>query len=450
MSYYFIIFSAILLFIFIYIGYKSSRGISTNDSYFLADRKLGVISVSIALLATQLGAGVILGTSDFAYKYGIYGIFYSLGISLGLIAVAIFGAKQLREKNISTIAELFEKEYGSKFLRKIASAISIISLYGILISTIVGTRKLLIAFGIENEFVVYIFWTILILYTVLGGLKAIVYTDIVQIIFIFLTFAIIMGYYILNKYEYIQFSLDNLFHSIVNKDKALFAPYIIVPFLFVFIEQDMAQKFFSAKNSKTAYISAFIAGVLLLGFSFLPLIFGIAARSIENIPIGSSEMIFFFISTSNSFITSIAALAVLCAIISTGDSLLCAISSNLTLDFKKNSLSDNLLKTRVITILLGFLGIVIANYFDNIIETMLLSYQIMVCTLFFPIVLSYFNFKKSTFFAYSSICLGIIGFFIHPKIGTDFYFNLSKELFCIFLSILAFPLSAIFNRLKTC
>ena len=186
MSYYFIIFSAILLFIFIYIGYKSSKGISTNDSYFLADRKLGVISVSIALLATQLGAGVILGTSDFAYKYGIYGIFYSLGISLGLIAVAIFGAKQLREKNISTIAELFEKEYGSKFLRKIASAISIISLYGILISLIVGTRKLLIAFGIENEFVVYIFWTILILYTVLGGLKAIVYTDIVQIIFIFL------------------------------------------------------------------------------------------------------------------------------------------------------------------------------------------------------------------------------------------------------------------------
>ena len=448
MSYYFITFSAILLFIFVYIGYKSSKGINTNDNYFLADRSLGVISVSMSLLATQLGAAVILGTSDSSYKYGIYGIFYSLGLSLGLVAIAIFGAKQLREKNISTIAELFEKEYKSKFLRKLASVISIISLYGILISLIVGTRKLLVAFGIENEFIVYIFWTVLILYTVLGGLKAVVYTDVVQIIFVFITFAIITAYYIFNKYEYIQFSLDNLFNSISNKDKSLLTPYIIVPFLYVFIEQDMAQRFFSAKNSKTAYISAFIAGLLLLGFSFLPLIFGIAARSIENIPVGSSEMIFFFISTSNSFITSIAALAVLCAIISTGDSLLCAISSNLTLDFKKNSLSDNLLKTRIITILLGFFGIVIAKYFDNIIETMLLSYEIMVCTLFFPIVFSYFNFKKSTAFAYISICLGIIGFFIHPKIVANLYLSISKELFCIFLSFLSFPLASIYNRLK--
>ena len=449
MSYYFITFSAILLFIFVYIGYKSSKGINTNDNYFLAGRSLGVISVSMSLLATQLGGAVILGTADSSYKYGIYGIFYSLGLSLGLVIIAIFGAKQLREKNISTIAELFEKEYKSKFLRKLASVISIISLYGILISLIVGTRKLLFAFVIENEVIVYIFWTVLILYTVLGGLKAVVYTDVVQIIFVFITFAIITAYYIFNKYEYIQFSLDNIFNSISNKDKSFLTPYIIVPFLYVFIEQDMAQRFFSAKNSKTAYISAFIAGLLLLGFSFLPLIFGIAARSIENIPVGSSEMIFFFITTSNSFITSIASLAVLCAIISTGDSLLCAISSNLTLDFKKNSLSDNLFKTRIITILFGFLGIVIANYFDNIIETMLLSYEIMVCTLFFPIVFSYFNFKKNTAFAYISICLGIIGFFIHPKLVGNLYLSISKELFCIFLSFLSFPLASIYNRLKT-
>lgn len=449
MIYYFIIFSAVLLFISMYIGYKSSKEIEVNDNYFLAGRNLGVVSVSMSLLATQLGAGVILGISNFSYKYGIYGIFYSLGISLGLVAIAIFGAKQLREKNISTIAELFEKEYKSKFLRKLASIVSIISLYGILISLIVGTRKILVAFGIENMCILYAFWTILIVYTVWGGLKAVVYIDIFQIMFIFITFLIITTYYIFNKYDYIQFSLDNLFHSVTNIDKPLLMPYITVPFLYVFIEQDMAQRFFSAKNSRTAYISAFIAGLLLLLFSFLPLIFGIAARSIENIPDGSSEIIFFFISTSNGFIMSIAALAILCAIISTGDSLLCAISSNLALDFKTKSFSNNLLKTRIITISLGFLGIVIANYFDNIIETMLLSYEVMVCTLFFPIVSSYLSFKKSTAFAYISICLGLVGFFIHPKIVDNLYLSISKEIFCISLSFLSFFLASIYNKIKT-
>ena len=336
MIYYFTFLAIVLLATFVYIGYRVSKGVNSSDSYFLAGRKLGVASICMSLLATQIGAGVILGTSDSSYKYGIYGIFYSLGLSLGLIAISIFGAKQLREKNISTIAELFEKEYKSKFLRKITSIISIISLYGILISLIIGTRQLLIAFGIENELILYAFWIVLILYTVLGGLKAVVYTDVVQIIFIFVTFILITGYYFFYKFDYIQFSLNNLFNSISNKDKSLLAPYLIVPFLYVFIEQDMAQRFFSAKNSKVAYVSAFLAGILLLGFSFIPLIFGIAARSIQNIPSGSNEMVYFFITTSNSFIISIASLAVLCAIISTGDSLLCAITSNISLDFKKD------------------------------------------------------------------------------------------------------------------
>ncbi len=446
MIYYFTFFSIILLITFIGIGYHVSKGVNSGDNYFLADRKLGIASICMSLLATQIGAGVILGTSDFSYKYGIYGIFYSLGLSLGLIAISIFGAKQLREKNISTVAELFEKEYKSKFLRKVTSIISIISLYGILISLIVGTRQLLIAFGIENELILYAFWIVLILYTVLGGLKAVVYTDVVQIIFIFIVFILITAYYFFYKYEYIQFSVDNLFNCIVNKEKTLLAPYLIVPFLYVFIEQDMAQRFFSAKNSKTAYISAFLAGILLLIFAFIPLIFGIAARSIKNIPAGSNEMIYFFINTSNSFIVSIVVLAVLCAIISTGDSLLCAITSNISLDFKKKNSSINLLHTRIITIFLGFSAIIIANFCNNIIEVMLISYQIMVCTLFFPIVVSYFNFKKSKFLAYISVFLGLIGFLIHTNLNGVMYVNISRELFCIFLSFFSFPLLYIYKR----
>ena len=448
MIYYFIFFSIVLLATFAGIGYYVSKSVNSDDSYFLADRKLGIASVCMSLLATQIGGGAILGVSNFSYKYGIYGIFYSLGLSLGLIAVSIFGAKQLREKNISTIAELFEKEYKSKFLRKIASIISIISLYGILISLIIGTRKMLVAFGIENELILYAFWIILILYTVLGGLKAVVYTDVVQIIFIFAAFILITGYYFFYKHDYIQFSIDNLFNSIVNRDKASLTPYLIVPFLYVFIEQDMAQRFFSAKNSKTAYISAFLAGILLLIFSFIPVIFGIAARKIANIPVGSNEMIYFFITTSNNFIISITTLAILCAIISTGDSLLCAITSNISLDFKKKNSSINLLHTRITTGLLGFFAIIIANFYDNIIEMMLVSYEIMVCTLFFPIVISYFNFKKSTLLAYISIFLGVVGFVIHPKLSGVMYISISKELFCIFLSFFSLPLLYIYKKFR--
>ena len=443
MSCYFTIFAVILSSIFLIIGYRSTKNIKNNDAYFLADRKLGVFAICMSLLATQLGGGVVLGTSELSYKYGIYGIFYTLGLSLGLIGITFFGARQLREKNIGTVAELFEKEYNSVFLRKVASAISIFSLYGILVSMIIGTRKLLVSFGIENEVILYAFWIVLIIYTVLGGMKAVVYTDVVQIIVIFLIFTVVVIYYLLKDFNYIQFAFENLLNT-QNTNNVSFTPYILIPFLYVFIEQDMAQRFFSAKNTKVAYTSALLAGLLLLLFSFIPLVFGIAARKLGDVPDGGSAMTFFFIQTSNNFITSIAALAILCAIISTGDSLLCAISSNLMLDYFKKE--DSLTYTRVFTVILGITAIIIANYFNDIVKVMLVGYEIMVCTLFLPIVACYFNFRKKAVFAYSSILLGLIGFLLHAKITAFFNCNITRELFCILLSLLAFPFSEIFER----
>ena len=258
-----------ILVVFLFVGCRHSRGIDNHEDYFLANRNLSLTSVSMSLLATQTGCGVIIGTAEFAYKYGIYGTFYSIGLSLGLFAVSIFSAKKLREKKISTIAELFEKEYESKFLRKFTSFLSVLSLYGIFISLAVGTRKLLIAFCIENEYILYIFWGVVILHTALGGLRVIVYTDIIQMIFVFFAFILVLIYYIFYKFEYIQFSLDNLSYSIVNRERSFLYPYVIAPFLYVFIEQDMAQRLFSAKNPRIAYISAFIAGLALFVFSSL-------------------------------------------------------------------------------------------------------------------------------------------------------------------------------------
>ena len=227
-----------------------------------------------------------------------------------------------------------------------------------------------------------------------------------------------------------------------------FSQYILIPFLFIFIEQDMAQNFFAAKNTKVAYTSALIAGFLLLIFSFIPVVFGIAARSIGSMPDGANEMMFFFAHTSNSLITSIVSIAILAAIIATGDSLLNAINTNLALDFRAKS-ANNLIYSRIITTILGVVGIAIAHYFTDIISILLISYEIMICTLFFPIVATYFRFRGSTAFAYISIILGLTGFLLHENLSIFLDINVTRELFCILLSFLAFPLSKIYVKLRT-
>ena len=377
-------FSTILFILFfftvIYFLYKLLRN---NNYSFIVNNNFSAISSTGSLLATQIGPGIILGTPDYGYKYGVYGIFYPLGLSFGLISVAIFGAKQLRNKNIHTIAELFEKDYKSQFLRKFTSLISSCSLYGILVSLIVATKKFFISLGIDNNLVLYVLWGILILYVILGSLKHIVYMDIIQIVLIFCIFLYIGFYYFIYKTDYIRFTYKNIFNCIADKEEVSFFSYALIPFLYTFIEQDVAQRIFSAKSAKTAYLSTLYAGFILLLFSLLPLIFGISARRINNFTQHRSLMIDFFAATSNSFIFCILSVSILCAIISTGYSLLYAISTNLRLDFRSNAIvSHNLSVIRVIIGLLGIVALLIANYFTSIITLILVSYQLMICTLF--------------------------------------------------------------------
>ena len=111
--------------VYLMIGLFVSRGIKTKEDYFLAGRKLGLLPLTFTLIATQVGGGMMLGTAAESYKLGYFGIFYTLGISLGFLILGLGLASKLRSFNVSTTAELFETKYRSVFLRKVASLLSV-------------------------------------------------------------------------------------------------------------------------------------------------------------------------------------------------------------------------------------------------------------------------------------------------------------------------------------
>ena len=65
-----------------------------------------------------------------------------------------------------------------------------LSLFFILVSQGIAAKKFFITLGLENPFFFIIFWSVLILYTVMGGFKAVVYTDVLQAGFILVVIAI--------------------------------------------------------------------------------------------------------------------------------------------------------------------------------------------------------------------------------------------------------------------
>lgn len=388
----------------------ASRGVSTKEGYLLGNRQFSVGSTTLTLIATQLGAGMLFGTALESYEKGFMGIAYVLGMAIGLIILGLGVGGKLRSLNISTTAELFERKYGSKGLRKLASLISILTMGGILAAQIVASRHLFATLFDLNPIWLLLFWLIIIGYTMFGGLKAIVATDILQVImivavFTWALFSIIpiseMGAILSTRPS----SVDGPLFS-----EGFFAA-LIAPVLFSVIEQDLAQRCFAAKTKRVATISALLAAGFLLIYAFVPILLGIEAKASGITYVaGQSPLVLLFQSRLSTFGMTLIACALLAAICSTADSLLGAASTNLIADFAPKNEKFSLTFSRAITLLVGVFAMIVAFNFDNVIGIIVKSYEISICALFIPMVLAIYMRQPSRLGAKLSVILGIASF----------------------------------------
>src|SRR5580704_10345195 len=159
-----VIFLLLTVVVYLAIALWASRGVKSKDSYLLGNRQFGIWSITLTLVATQVGAGMIFGTASEAYAKGPLGIAYVLGMVLGLVVLGLGVGARLRSLNISTAAELFETKYGSKNLRKFAAIISILTMGGILAAQIVASRQLFATLFPISPVWLGLFWITIIAY----------------------------------------------------------------------------------------------------------------------------------------------------------------------------------------------------------------------------------------------------------------------------------------------
>lgn len=417
----------------------ASRGVASKDSYLLGDRQFRVPSITMTLIATQLGAGMLFGTAAESYAFGLRGIAYVLGMAIGLMLLGFGVASRLRALNISTTAELFETKYRSKNLRKFAAIISILTMGGILAAQIVASRQLFATLFTISPIWLVLFWICIIGYTTFGGLKAVVATDVLQVIMIVVIFTGVLFYIV----PIGQFA-DVLSSGPATIDTPLFSEgffaALVAPILFSLIEQDLAQRCFAAKTKKIAAISALIAAGFLLIYAFVPIILGMYAKTIGiSFGPGQSPLVLLFQTKLSNFGLTMVACALLAAICSTADSLLGAASANLISDFFANDNKFSLNLSRVLTMIVGLLALLIAFNFDDVIGIIVKSYEISIAALFVPLLIAIFVQKPSKLGAQISVSLGVLTF-----IGANIIApSLSPTLLALVISSCGFALGVL-------
>ena len=438
---------SILTIVYFVFGLLASRKIKTNEDFFLAGRGLGITSLTFTLIATHLGGVMMIGTSQEAYQVGFYGILYNLGLCVGFIVLGLGFAAKLREFNVSTNAELLEVKYGSRFLRKVGSVISALVMCGILGAQVVASRSVLLALGVQSEWIMVVFWLLMIIYTMAGGLKAVVVTDIIQVIFIIGLFITIFVYSftgdLLVGLPQKMLANKSLFSG---KFSYLFGLFFL-PFLLCFVEQDLAQRFFAAKTKRVASISALIAGFFILFFSLIPVYFGMKAKALGlSVLSGANPLVIVLQKTMGGTVVALVVCALFAAVVSTADSLLCAAGSNIAQDFDYGFISKNKLRvSKIIIFITGIASLILGYFFTRVLDIIKHSYELLLATLFVSIFVCFFKKRVYKQAAYFSVVFGVFAFILFRFYSLGLF---PREIATLMISAFGYLLGVIVGKLQ--
>ena len=274
------------------IGIYVSARVRNSTDFVLAGRSLPIYVVIATVFATWFGSEAVLGIPATFVEEGLGGIVADpFGAGLCLIFVGVFFAARLYRMKLMTIGDFFKKKYGRNVELAVSFAICI-SYLGWVAAQIValGIVINLVSGGVISfEWGMVVGLSVVMLYTVTGGMWAVAITDFMQMILILLGLAAV-AYMVAGRFD--GGAMEVISHAQAN-DKFNFWPELNLPAILAFIgtfitlalgsipQQDIFQRVMSAKDEKTAVRGTVIGGACYILFCFVPVFITYGAIMLE-------------------------------------------------------------------------------------------------------------------------------------------------------------------------
>jgi SSS family transporter len=161
-------------------GFRRSRDRGKVEGYFLANRSLPWWAVGLSVMATQLSAVTLVGTTGQAYSTGLRFIQFYFGLPLAMIILSLTVVPFFHRARVYTAYEFLER----RFDVKTRTATSLLFLVGRALSlgvTMAAPAVVISAMlGWSMPFVIFVLSVPMVVYTAFGGVQAVAWTDVKQ------------------------------------------------------------------------------------------------------------------------------------------------------------------------------------------------------------------------------------------------------------------------------
>jgi SSS family solute:Na+ symporter len=161
--------------------------------YLVAGRGLPHWVLIGTIIGTCIGTGVIIGGSGLAYKHGWAGCAYPIGLGVGTLLTGLFFAKMRRYKFMTLSEEIACYYEGHRGVVEFSNITLFLSQLCWLTVQILGGAAVLGAVtGLPHHWCVVLAGFAKAIISIPGGLKAVVYTDVLQTVILFCGFAFLI------------------------------------------------------------------------------------------------------------------------------------------------------------------------------------------------------------------------------------------------------------------
>ena len=402
--------------ILVFMGIAAMRSLKTMDDFAIAGHKVPSIVVFATLSASFIGAGYTMGTAAKGFIAGIGFLFIIGAFSIQTTLVGIFVAPKLREyENAYTIGDVMGYHFGplARLLTGIISVIFCIGIVGVVARASGFVINSLT--GIPFIYGVIISAGIVVLYSSVGGMWAVVQTDILQFIVIVIAvpLALLFAFSDVGGIEGLVQKIPGEFLKPFHKFSFVV---FIGPFLgFLFGETlvpPYAQRAFVSKDIKGARNGFIAAGIYSFIWFFIVIAIGIVAYPLVPNVDPDAAMVEMIIKFLPHGMIGFVIAAIICVIMSTQDSFLNSGATSFFRDIYKpffhRTISDRgaIMAGRIFTIIMGVLGIVFAIAIPSLIDGLLYIYALWAPTIILPLVIVVLWKKASPYCGVYAIVFG--------------------------------------------
>ena len=408
--------------LFVFLGLYNSKKYRGLNNYLIANRNIGLFSLTTSLTASALGAWILFGPVSASTWGGMGAIIgYSLGTAFPMFFFIYLGKKIRKEfPKGSSLIEFIRKKFG-KSLFKLILLMTIFYMFIFLCAEVTAVAVLInYISGTELWITALIVLLSTLAYTLYGGLRASIFTDNIQMIVIGVLLMISVSY--ITSFTGSEFSFD----FIKKKNPQLLSPSYLPSYtagLTFFIavaatnlfHQGNWQRVYAAKNFETLKKSLILSFFIIIPIVFYMGFSGMVAFSID--PTTRPDLGFFtlLIKDQTELLSVVVIILGLALTISTVDTLVNAISSLIVVDgkatFNLNRKTNYLNLSKYIILFLSFISFIVASKGFDILYLFLLA-DLFCCAFVLTVFYSFYNKSIKEKNAYISIIIGLIGGFL--------------------------------------